>query len=170
MARLEWTKSCSRQEIAQKSQFLHESFPTRRQMSCADWPKPRSLNQEGWEKHHNPTLGLCVSELELAAESKPPDLRAGEHLVKIGWVPRLNHDILHCDWTLRKASWNVPKVWVLILAKQLLFVGYYTTDGHQTFFFFFFMAAPVAYGSSPARDWVWAAVVTYATAMATPDP
>ena len=32
------------------------------------------------------------------------------------------------------------------------------------------MAAPTACGSSWARDWIWAAAETYATAAATPDP
>ena len=30
----------------------------------------------------------------------------------------------------------------------------------------FFMATPTAYGSSQARDWVWATAVTYAAAAA----
>ena len=32
------------------------------------------------------------------------------------------------------------------------------------------MAAPAAYGSPQARDWIQATAVTYATAAATPDP
>ena len=39
--------------------------------------------------------------------------------------------------------------------------------GAQTFFF---MAAPTAYGSSWARDWIWAEAVTYAAPVAMPDP
>ena len=35
---------------------------------------------------------------------------------------------------------------------------------------FFFMATPMAYGSSLARDWIQAASVTYATAVAIPVP
>ena len=35
---------------------------------------------------------------------------------------------------------------------------------------FFFMATLAAYGSSHARDWIQAATVTYAPAVATPDP
>ena len=31
------------------------------------------------------------------------------------------------------------------------------------------MAVPVAYGSSPARDWIQAAANSYTTAVATPD-
>ena len=38
------------------------------------------------------------------------------------------------------------------------------------FFFFFFMTAPAAYGSSRARDWIWAPAVTYIIAVAMPDP
>ena len=36
--------------------------------------------------------------------------------------------------------------------------------------FFFLMAAPLAYGSSQARDSIQAAAATYTTAMATRDP
>ena len=32
------------------------------------------------------------------------------------------------------------------------------------------MAAPTAYGSSEARDWIWATATTYATAAAMQDP
>ena len=35
------------------------------------------------------------------------------------------------------------------------------------FFFFSFSAAPVAYGSSQARDWIWAASMTYALSRCT---
>ena len=38
------------------------------------------------------------------------------------------------------------------------------------FFFFFFMAAPVAHGSSRARDGIQAADATYTAAVAIPDP
>ena len=38
------------------------------------------------------------------------------------------------------------------------------------FIYLFLMAATVAYGSSQARDWIQAAAVTYATAVATPNP
>ena len=42
------------------------------------------------------------------------------------------------------------------------------------FFFWFwgrgFVATATAYGSSQARDWIQATAVTYATAMATPNP
>ena len=37
-------------------------------------------------------------------------------------------------------------------------------------FLFNFMAAPVAYGSSQARDQILATAVTYAATVATPDP
>ena len=36
--------------------------------------------------------------------------------------------------------------------------------------FFNFMAMPVAHGSSRVRDWIWAAAVTYAAAVAVLDP
>ena len=38
------------------------------------------------------------------------------------------------------------------------------------FFFFIFLAAPKSYGSSQAKDQIWAEAVTYATAAATSDP
>ena len=34
----------------------------------------------------------------------------------------------------------------------------------------FFMDAPMAYGNAWARDWTWAAAVTYAATVAMPDP
>ena len=34
----------------------------------------------------------------------------------------------------------------------------------------FLMAAFIAYGSSQARDWIWHAIATYTTGVATPDP
>ena len=37
-------------------------------------------------------------------------------------------------------------------------------------FFFFQMTAPVAHGSSGARDWIPAATVTYSAAVAVPEP
>ena len=37
-------------------------------------------------------------------------------------------------------------------------------------YLFIYLAAPVAYGSSQARDWIWAAAATYITTEATPDP
>ena len=40
----------------------------------------------------------------------------------------------------------------------------------QFLFFFFLMAAPMAYGSSQARDWIRAAAMTFTTAAATLDP
>ena len=40
----------------------------------------------------------------------------------------------------------------------------------HTIFFFFPIAALMAYGNFSARDWIWAAAVTYAVAMAMPDP
>ena len=36
--------------------------------------------------------------------------------------------------------------------------------------FFFLMATPAAYGSSLARNWIWATAGTQATATATPGP
>ena len=32
------------------------------------------------------------------------------------------------------------------------------------------MTAPMAYGSSQVKDWIWATALTYTTAMAIPDP
>lgn len=32
------------------------------------------------------------------------------------------------------------------------------------------MAAPMVYGNSQDRDWIWAVAVTYATAAVMPDP
>ena len=37
-------------------------------------------------------------------------------------------------------------------------------------FFFFFLAAPLAHGSSQAKDQIRAAALTYSRASATPDP
>ena len=48
--------------------------------------------------------------------------------------------------------------WDIISAKQQRFMLY---------FFFFLTAAPAAYWSAGARDWIWAAAVTYAAAVAT---
>ena len=42
--------------------------------------------------------------------------------------------------------------------------------GSRICFFISFSAEPMAYGSSQARDQIWAAAATYATAVAMPDP
>ena len=44
------------------------------------------------------------------------------------------------------------------------------THAHTQLFFFFFMAAPIAYGSSQAKEYIRATAAIYAGAAATPDP
>ena len=41
---------------------------------------------------------------------------------------------------------------------------------NRIFFFFSFRAIPMAYGSSQARDWIWATAMTYTAAAANSDP
>ena len=56
------------------------------------------------------------------------------------------------------------------LGKKLVFVCLAWEEGLNFIYLFIFMAAPAAYGSSQAGDWIWAVAATYLTAVATPDP
>ena len=64
-----------------------------------------------------------------------------------------------------------PGLWYLSFSLQNC---YCPILGVLLFFLFlliyFFTVAPMAYGSSQSRDWIWALATTYTAAVARPDP
>ena len=76
----------------------------------------------------------------------------------------------HNGETLNRISWLLFHKKPNITQDLLIFWSNIFCGGKKKNFFFSFLSAPVAYGSSPARDQIWAVAATYATATATPDP
>ena len=126
------------------------------------WPeeRPGNYSEDGWylTLYHS-NLGRKTTDIKCTPSHQHSLITVDvnlEHLVQVVFV-----NLLQCKAT----PW--PLFSFLLLENGIRNQGIIYLFIHL---FIYFMAIPAAYGSSWARDWIWATDVNYTDAMSMPDP